>query len=435
MAGLPIGNGNEFLCTLAKPHARNGKCGTTAAFAESGLIQCAIDDCLFGLGIKFGMLPDVSWVQSLAQCALRAEIGGPILHGSCEGWGFSRRNSSKVGAPGTIAIWKKAVRCKLHLSEAFLKSKIFLSCGQRGQEIKVAREIKKRLTSRGFKVYIALDVQSISEINAGIIDELKDSDFYLFVNFRREQLGKNAQGEKEFRGSLFSHQEFAIAYALGFNQKILVVNQTHVKREGMVQHFGCNTKEFDSSRDCTAVVTQAVRRARWRPDYSRRLRAGHIRISKVINYASDDTGVALKGRMICLKIHNGRPDIAALETTGRLVSYRPNGSTTSKRPKFRSALKATASPAYSHTIFPQSAEEFDLLCLGYSLHSPGEQQHVYLNTALDLIPTPYLKITPGVSELTYEFYAINFPILRVVIRLRWPKTGRPTARVLEQVVS
>ncbi len=322
-----------------------------------------------------------------------------------------------------------------HLSEVSLKSKIFLSCGQRGEEIKVAREIKKRLASRGFEVYIALDVQSISEINGGIIGELKNSDFYLFVNFRREQLEKNEHGQEEFRGSLFSHQEFAIAYALGFDQKILVVNQTHVKREGMLQHFGCNTKEFNSSKDCTTVVTQAVSRARWRPDYSRRLRAGKIRISKIIKYDSEDTGIALKGRMMCLKIHNGRSDIAALEATGRLVSYKPNGSTIAKRPKFRSALKATASTAYSHTIFPQSAEEFDLLCIGYSLHSPGEQQHVYLNSALDLVPTPHLKISPGVSELTYEFYAINFPVLRVAIGLRWPKTGRPTARVLEQTFS
>lgn len=316
-----------------------------------------------------------------------------------------------------------------------MKSKIFLSCGQQGEEIKVAREIKNRLRNRGFEVYIALDAQSIPEINAGIIGELKNSDFYLFVNFRREPLGTNAREENEYRGSLFSHQEFAIAYALGFDQKILVVNQTHVKREGMVQHFGCNAKEFNSSKDCAAVVTQAVKRARWRPDYSRRLRAGRIRISKTIQYTSEDTGIALKGRMVCLKIHNGRLDIAALEATGRLVSYTPNGSTTAKRPKFRSALKATASPAYSHTIFPQSAEEFDLLCIGYSLHSLGEQQHVYLNSALDLIPTPHLKITPGVSELTYEFYAINFPVLRVVIKLRWPKTGRPSARVLEQTFS
>ena len=40
--------------------------GPLAAFAESGLLQCAIDDRLPGLGIKFGKLPEVAWVQSLA---------------------------------------------------------------------------------------------------------------------------------------------------------------------------------------------------------------------------------------------------------------------------------------------------------------------------------------------------------------------------------
>jgi hypothetical protein len=37
----------------------------------------------------------------------------------------------------------------------------------------------KLLEGRGFNVYVAIDVQTILEINAGIIRELKDSDYYL----------------------------------------------------------------------------------------------------------------------------------------------------------------------------------------------------------------------------------------------------------------
>jgi hypothetical protein len=98
-----------------------------------------------------------------------------------------------------------------------MKSKVFVSCGQRPDEIEVARKVGNLLEGRGFKVYIAIDVQTILEINTGIIRELKDSDCYLFVNFRREQIGG------EHRGSLFSNQELAIAYALGF-ERILVIN-------------------------------------------------------------------------------------------------------------------------------------------------------------------------------------------------------------------
>jgi hypothetical protein len=309
-----------------------------------------------------------------------------------------------------------------------MKSRIFLSCGQRKNEIQVAQRIRKMVTARRFDLYIAIDVQSIFEINSGIIRELKNSDFYLFVNFRREEVCAG-----QFRGSLFSHQEFAIAYALGF-KRILVVNQRGAKREGMLRYFGCNTEEFDHDKDCLAVVERALIRAKWKSGYSRRLQAGRTRVSKKLRYANSDTGIDIKGYMVCLEVHNMRPDIAALETTGRLLSYRPNHSAREIRPKFRSALKAAGRPRFSHTIFPRSREAFDLLCVGESAHTPCEQ-HVYLNTALDLTPTPHLKIANGTSELTYEFYSIDFPVLTVVIELTWPKKGRPSARVLRQETS
>ncbi len=114
-----------------------------------------------------------------------------------------------------------------------MKGKVFVSCGQHSQkERQVAREISDLLVARGFSVYLAIDVQTILEINTGIIGELKDSDFYLFVNFRRERIGW-----AKFRGSLFSNQELAIAYAFGF-EKLLVINQRGVMSEGMLRYMG-----------------------------------------------------------------------------------------------------------------------------------------------------------------------------------------------------
>src|SRR4029077_4936269 len=108
-----------------------------------------------------------------------------------------------------------------------MKSKIFLSCGQNEREAPVAGEVEGMLTAApyGFQVYVAKKVQSIFEVTSGIIKELKNSDYYLFINFRREKL---KCWRSESRGSLFSHQEFAIAYALEF-ERILVVNQEGVK--------------------------------------------------------------------------------------------------------------------------------------------------------------------------------------------------------------
>ena len=311
-----------------------------------------------------------------------------------------------------------------------MNSRIFLSCGQRKDEIEVARQIERMLIDRNFKVYVAGNVQSIFEINSGIIGELKNSDCFVLVNFCRERLG---WWERKFRGSLFSNQEFAIAYALRF-ERILVINQKGFKPEGMLCYFGCNTEEFENYRDCVVVVERALDQTGWQPDYSRRLRAGQVQVSRKIHYTNQETGIDLTGDMFLLDIHNKRPDIAALEATGRLVSYKPNLSTDEICPKFRSALKAAGKPGFSHTIFPRSHEAFDLLCIGESRHTPGAQ-HVYLNSALDLAPTPHLEITNGVSELKYEFCSIDFPVLTVVIELVWPQDEPPSAKLLTQEVS
>jgi hypothetical protein len=185
-----------------------------------------------------------------------------------------------------------------------MRSRVFLSCGQRPGERDVARDVGKMLEKRGFDAYIAIDVQTILEINTRIIRELKNSDCFLFLNFRRDEIGA------KYRGSLFSNQELAIAYALGF-ERILVINQHEVLQEGMLQYIGINTETFSGFSDCCSVVERALDRSGWAPDYSRRLRAGGVRFS-VVRYGD------LAGHFLYVDILNDRPDIAALEATGTL---------------------------------------------------------------------------------------------------------------------
>src|SRR5229473_1207936 len=122
--------------------------------------------------------------------------------------------------------------------------KVLISCGKATrQEISLAQRVGKLLRARGFQFYIAKEVQTGFEINSEIIRELKASDCYLFINFRRDKIGKDKLGKDKFRGSLFSNQEFAVAYAFGF-QRMLVVNQKGIVAEGMLRYIGCNTDEF-----------------------------------------------------------------------------------------------------------------------------------------------------------------------------------------------
>ena len=321
--------------------------------------------------------------------------------------------------------------------------RVFVSCGQRNDEEKqVAKDICKFLESIGFQTYLAIDVQTILDINGGIIGELKNSDCYLLVNFRRDEIVPG-----KYRGSLFSNQELAIAYAFGF-ERLLIVNQDGVQPEGMLGYIGINTEKFGSLSDCCAAVERAVDRARWKTDYSRRLHSAEMRFSDPLVYVGINT---LEGRFLYLDIKNDRPDIAALEATARLAAFGKVGEPLQPSP-IRSPLKATARPGFSHTIFPKSHESFDLLCVGNKvdlgstsatltmplaasdappLPSGSVPTAVYLNCALDAPLSP-LPMTAGVWTLEYEFFAIGFPILVVLIELTFAPSEVPQARIVTE---
>lgn len=138
----------------------------------------------------------------------------------------------------------------------------------------------------------------------------------------------------------------------------------------------------------------------------------------------------LAGWFLYLDIHNDRPDIAALECTAKLFEYGPSGDTLRPSP-IRSPLKATGQPGFSHTIFPQSHEAFDLLCIGTDTANRG-QRRAYLNSALDVVPTRDLGIMGGAWNLRYQFFAIEFPILTVAIELILDGGLAMRPRILEQ---
>jgi hypothetical protein len=327
-----------------------------------------------------------------------------------------------------------------------MRSKVFVSCGQNSvREREIAVKIGRMLEERGFDIYVAIDVQTILEINPRIIRELKNSDCYLLVNFCREQMGEG------YRGSLFANQELAIAYALGF-ERILVINQEGVLQEGMLGQIGINTERFLGSDDCCPVVERALDRSGWTCDYSRRLTADHPRFSdELLTYSN------LIGRFLYIDIQNHRPDIAALEATARLSELGLAGQTLQPSP-IRSPLKATGRPGFSHTIFPKSHEAFDLLCVGmyrnqsqFDVSAPavsgsfvqpvaGHQKlgvldlGVFLNTALDLAGAQRLTVVPGKWRLRYEFFAIDFPVLSVLVELTLTDWDSVDARIVSQEV-
>ena len=145
----------------------------------------------------------------------------------------------------------------------------------------------------------------------------------------------------------------------------------------------------------------------------------------------------MNGRFLSLDIANRRSDMAALETSGRLVGFRRPGEK-GWRPRslyHRRLLKASGRAAFSHTVFPGSSEVFTLVFLGKITGNSGFADGVYLVSAIDLHPNPPLPLDPGEWELLYQFYAIGFPPLFVEVSLHFVTFADATALLLRQYTS
>lgn len=276
-----------------------------------------------------------------------------------------------------------------------MPAQIFLSCGQASsRERDAAVRLREYLSAQGFQVYVAIQAQSIQDVNSSIIRQLERSDYYLFVDFRREELGPTPTSGN--RGSLFTHQELAIAYRSGFEQ-VLLFQETGTKLEGLLRYMAGNATSFDSIDELATKVAIAIRERNWTPTYSRHLIATRPRWSQgTIQYGP------LIGRFLYVDIENKRPDLAAMDD--RYIS--PN----------RSHLKTTGQPGFNQVIWPQSHGAFDVLMV-----ARYDAACIFLNSALDVPPAPLIAAC-GHYGLEYAVLARDFPVLHFTIDLE--VTGR-----------
>lgn len=297
-------------------------------------------------------------------------------------------------------------------------AKIFLSCGQSDdRERDAAARIKQALFADGFEVYIAIQAQSIQDVNSGIIGELQRSDYYLFIDFARECLSWGPCSET--RGSLFTNQELAIAYVSGF-EHVLFFREKSVRLEGLLRYMASNATVFTSIDELIARVPQAVRDHGWQADYSRHLVATSIHWRDGIQYKS------LQGRFLYVDIKNKRKDRAAFDTTARLESIVPSGGVRYASPN-RSHLKVFGEPTFHQVIWPSSEGTFDALVV-----DDRAPPRVFLNNALDVFPLPALLQTPGCYSLKYAVLARDFPVLSFTIDLELAADVASTTATLRE---
>jgi hypothetical protein len=128
------------------------------------------------------------------------------------------------------------------------RAKLFLSCGQDPayNEPELGNEIEAALGRQGlgFDIFFAPRVQRSKALTEVIFRELQTSDYFVFVDFKREELlPPNKVNAAQHRGSLFSHQEFALACYLDLD--VACFRETGVEPlKGVVGAVMGNATEF-----------------------------------------------------------------------------------------------------------------------------------------------------------------------------------------------
>lgn len=150
-----------------------------------------------------------------------------------------------------------------------MKARVFISCGQNKAtaEVAIAEEIADSLSSLGYDPYIAVQEQTLRGLTENIFRQLADSEYLIFIDFKREQLANSP----DFRGSLFSHQELAIAAFRDL--EVLAFQEAGVlKLDGMMRFLQTNAIAFSDRATLPSLVISQVKARGWTPSWRRTLR-------------------------------------------------------------------------------------------------------------------------------------------------------------------
>jgi len=139
-------------------------------------------------------------------------------------------------------------------------ARIFISCGQNKDtdEAKIASAIKIKTQSLGFDPYVAIDVQTLQGLKESIFAQLQNSEYFIFVDFKREG------------GSLFSHQELALASYLDI--EVLAFQESGIKKDdGIIAFLQTNAYPFADRSMLPDFIAAKVQERRWDPHWRNEL--------------------------------------------------------------------------------------------------------------------------------------------------------------------
>lgn len=134
------------------------------------------------------------------------------------------------------------------------KARVFISCGQStDREKNIGLSVESYFKNeRKFETYFAERVHSSDALTENIFSFLRQSEYFIFIDFKREKIGQN-----DYRGSLFVNQEIAIATflklrGLGFYEK-------GVRHEGILKYHIYNAFPFEDGTEILKRIAEETK--------------------------------------------------------------------------------------------------------------------------------------------------------------------------------
>lgn len=152
-----------------------------------------------------------------------------------------------------------------------LKARVFISCGQRKgtSEHEIAQKIYTKFEELGYEPYLAVEEQTLKGLKENIFPHLDKSEYFLFIDFKREKIICN-NSKKNHRGSLFAHQELAIASFL--DKKVLAFQEEGVKKDdGIMKFIQANCIVFTKREEILDLITEEISKKHWNPAWRNEL--------------------------------------------------------------------------------------------------------------------------------------------------------------------
>jgi hypothetical protein len=292
------------------------------------------------------------------------------------------------------------------------KARIFVSCGQkRDNELEVARQILRKLTDMGFDPYGAMEEQSLKGIRENIFSKLEESEYFIFIDFKREKMETG-----EHRGSLFSHQELAIATFL--DKDALIFQETGIKRyDGIISAIQGNAVIFTDRHLLPNVMADKIRELNWKSNWRDELLA---EIDENKSATSDldaifaPTGDVCRWYLVNIKNMHHRKN--AFDCFAYLESIK-NISTLHKRLYPPIELKWNVVTVPRVVIPPRYERGFGAF---YVPHNTPSTVYFNINTFIvdnDSVCNMFRLEGPGEFEITFVVFSFNFAPVRITCML------------------